>query len=401
MRVCACSMTMPAQAGKRLRPGRSHVDPGRRAAAEQIGVGVDAVVRDAVVDVHVQVDQPRHHQEAGRVDALAARQALSDHGDAPVVDRDVRDAVGARGRAEHVAAGDHEVVRHGIRPSSCRRSSARRKACAVNSTSVGAVRDREQAAAVEEMHALEQHRALQRTRERRAHAALERHRVVGALAEDEAERGGLAVGEAGRRARLEGGVERVAQLGGHGVGARQAAAVGQQVERRRAGHGRERVGVVRARVLDLAAAVAEGEDVHDVGAPGQRAAGHAAGDDLGERREVGRDADHRLRAARRPAEARHDLVEHDERAVRARGLGDGRDALGRERHGAPGGAGRLEDHAGHVAARELALERARGERVDHREVGVGRRARRARPGRPAATPRGSRRRASRGSGRPA
>ena len=81
----------------------------------------------------------------------------------------------------------------------------------------------------------------------------------------------------------------------------------------------------------LAAPVAEGEHVHHVGAPRQRPAGQAAGDDLRERREVGRDADQRLRAAGRPAEARHDLVEDDERAVRARRR---RDATRRARAGA-------------------------------------------------------------------
>ncbi len=114
------------------------------------------------------------------------------------------------------------------------------------------------------------------------------------------------------------------------------------------------------------------------GPSGEGSARHAAGDHLRERREVGRDADQRLCPTRRPAEARHDLVEHDERPLGPRGRCDGRHARGREWHRSPGRAGRLENHAGHVSARELGLERSLGERIDDGEVRIRRRSHRCR-----------------------
>ena len=229
----------PAQPGERLRAGRAHVDAGRRAAPQQVAC------RRRCRSARRRRRRARAGRSArGRRAARRRRRARGPRGPAPTAAicpssiADVRDPVDARGRAEHVAARDHEVVRHGIRPSSCRRSSERAKRARRELDLVGAVGDREQAAAVEEVHALEQHRALQRAQERLGHAALERDRVVRPLAEDEAERRGLAIGVARRRALLEGRAERRAQLLGDGVRPRQAAAVGQQVERRDAGRGR-------------------------------------------------------------------------------------------------------------------------------------------------------------------
>ena len=61
-----------------------------------------------------------------------------------------------------------------------------------------------------------------------------------------------------------------------------------------------------------------GEEVHDVGSSAEGAAGQAAADDLAEGGQVGLDAVELLRAAEGEAEAGHDLVEDEERAVRLR-----------------------------------------------------------------------------------
>ena len=98
---------------------------------------------------------------------------------------------------------------------------------------------------------------------------------------------------------------------------------------------------------------------HDVGAAGDRAAGQAAGDDLGEDAQVGRDAVARLRAAARPAKARDHLVEDQQHAVRARELAQLGEEARRQRHLAPGGAGRLQDDRRDVVAR-LPASRRRG-----------------------------------------
>ena len=138
--------------------------------------------------------------------------------------------------------------------------------------------------------------------------------------------------------------------------------------------------VVRAGMLDLGAAPSRNASTSITSArPVSAPPGRPPATTFASAVRSGVHADHRLRTARRPAEARHDLVEHDERAVRARGRRDRGDALGRERHGAPGGAGRLEDHAGHVAALELALQRARRRTGRRRRDRVRRRARRGAP----------------------
>ena len=64
----------PAQPRERLRARGSDVDARRRAAPQQVAVGVDAVVGHAVVDVDVEVDQPRDDEQAAGLDALAPLQ---------------------------------------------------------------------------------------------------------------------------------------------------------------------------------------------------------------------------------------------------------------------------------------------------------------------------------------
>ena len=60
---------------------------------------------------------------------------------------------------------------------------------------------------------------------------------------------------------------------------------------------------------------AERQQRHQVAPAAQRAARQAAGHDLGKRREIRRDAEVRLRAARRVAKAGDDLVEDQHHAV--------------------------------------------------------------------------------------
>ena len=85
-----------------------------------------------------------------------------------------------------------------------------------------------------------------------------------------------------------------------------------RLERREARRHRDRVAGERAGLVD---GPERRDAFHDVAAPAVRADRHAAADDLAERGEVGRDAVERLRAAERDAEAGHDLVEDQQRAV--------------------------------------------------------------------------------------
>ena len=93
--------------------------------------------------------------------------------------------------------------------------------------------------------------------------------------------------------------------------------------------------------------------------PAEGADGHAAADDLPERREVGRDAVERLRTAERDPEPGHHLVEDEQcavpRALRAQRL----EEAGRGRHAAHVAGHRLDDDAGDLAPGlgKAALER--------------------------------------------
>ena len=95
------------------------------------------------------------------------------------------------------------------------------------------------------------------------------------------------------------------------------------------GHG-ERIAAERAGLVD---GPERRELIHDVGAAAEGADGQAAADDLAEGGEVGADAVEFLRSAEGHAEAGHDFVEDEQRAVlrgeRAQGFevaGRGRDA---------------------------------------------------------------------------
>mmetsp|Transcript_27728 Transcript_27728/g.85715 ORF Transcript_27728/g.85715 Transcript_27728/m.85715 type:complete len:405 (-) Transcript_27728:166-1380(-) len=102
----------------------------------------------------------------------------------------------------------------------------------------------------------------------------------------------------------------------------------QDLERFDAGRHRERVARERARLVHRA----RGRDLlHDVAAPAVRADGQAAADDLAHRRHVGRHAEVLLRAAVVDAEARHDLVEDQQRAVLRRERAEALEELLRRR----------------------------------------------------------------------
>ena len=77
------------------------------------------------------------------------------------------------------------------------------------------------------------------------------------------------------------------------------------------GHG-ERIAAECSGLVDRAE---RREVVHDVGSSAEGSAGQAAADDLAQRGQVGRDAVDLLRAAEGDAEAGHDFVEDEQRAV--------------------------------------------------------------------------------------
>ena len=82
--------------------------------------------------------------------------------------------------------------------------------------------------------------------------------------------------------------------------------------------GRQRVGVERALVDDLTLAVLERDQLHDVAPAANSTTRQPPSDDLGQRGQIGRNAGQILDASRRPAEARHDLVEDEEDTVLVR-----------------------------------------------------------------------------------
>ena len=97
--------------------------------------------------------------------------------------------------------------------------------------------------------------------------------------------------------------------------ARPDARLGERAQRRDARRHRERIAGERARLVD---GPERSDLLHDLAPPAVRADGQPAADHLAERRQVGRDAVQRLRAARSDAEAGHHLVEDQQRAVRRR-----------------------------------------------------------------------------------
>ena len=120
--------------------------------------------------------------------------------------------------------------------------------------------------------------------------------------------------------------------------------------------------------------------VHQIGAAADGAARHAAGQDLPEDGEIGVHPGELLDAAGRPPEARHHLVVDEQRTG---GAGEpprrGEKPL-RQRHGAPGRSGRLEDHGRDVARLErLGQGAGVGGNDGHRVGGRAGQARRVRP----------------------
>ena len=119
------------------------------------------------------------------------------------------------------------------------------------------------------------------------------------------------------------------------------------IQRREArGHG-DRIAGQRSRLVDRA----ERRDVrHDVAPAAEHADGHAAADDLAERGEVRLDAVELLRAALRDAEAGHDLVEDQDRAVLRAFLAQGLEEARHRRDAVHVAGDRLDDDARDVRA---------------------------------------------------
>ena len=91
----------------------------------------------------------------------------------------------------------------------------------------------------------------------------------------------------------------------------------QFLQRRDARRHRQRIAAQRAGLINRAQ---RREQIHDVRAPAERAHRQAAADDFAEARQIRRDAEPFLRAARRQAETGHHFVENQQRAVRLRDL---------------------------------------------------------------------------------
>ena len=126
-----------------------------------------------------------------------------------------------------------------------------------------------------------------------------------------------------------------------GLGAREAR------QRREAGRHRERVARQRAGLVDRAERC---EPLHQVAAPAERGGRHAAADDLAQHRQVRDDVVALLRTAARDAEARHDLVEHEQRAARVARVAQALEEPGRRRDATHVARDGLDDHARELVA---------------------------------------------------
>src|SRR5207247_1364571 len=72
--------------GEGLGTRRASIDGGGHAPEQAVRVRVDAVVRDAVVQVRVQVDQARHQHQAAGVYRLGRRSRVTEAGQAAAGD---------------------------------------------------------------------------------------------------------------------------------------------------------------------------------------------------------------------------------------------------------------------------------------------------------------------------
>ena len=97
---------------KVVAPADPAVDHGRDALSDPHHVRLDGNARDAVVDVHVDIDQPRGDDLARRVDdlsPLAFRDAFGYTGHAPGRDPDVSSRIDALVRIDEPPADDERV----------------------------------------------------------------------------------------------------------------------------------------------------------------------------------------------------------------------------------------------------------------------------------------------------
>ena len=93
--------------------GRSGVDSRGDAAGQDVGVGVDAVVAHAVVDVHVDIDETGRDQQTLGIDDLAGLggvNVLGDRAHAAARDRHVARGLKTLRGVDDGSAGYQEVV---------------------------------------------------------------------------------------------------------------------------------------------------------------------------------------------------------------------------------------------------------------------------------------------------
>jgi hypothetical protein len=156
-----------AEAGEGLGARRAGVDGGGDPAPQAVRVRVDAVVRDALVQVRVQVDQAGHQHQVAGVDRLGGRPVRTRPGQAAAGDGDIETAVDSPRRIDDPASGqdqDRSRQQRG-REAPQGRGEGRHGPFDVLLGMSGA----EEAGPVEELHTLEQHPVVQLGRQLRAH----------------------------------------------------------------------------------------------------------------------------------------------------------------------------------------------------------------------------------------
>ena len=110
---------MPAETQEVAGPGAAGVDEGRGPAAPRQGVGIHPQGGAAPVDMGVQVDQPRHHQAAGRVDQrlrVVDGQPRLDRRHLAAGEADIEEPVDPVSRIQHPTTAHHEIEHEPIAP---------------------------------------------------------------------------------------------------------------------------------------------------------------------------------------------------------------------------------------------------------------------------------------------
>ena len=107
---------MLQETGVVARPRTARIDQRRASAASQ-AKWIDAKGSSAPIDVRVQVNKARRHDQAADVPDLGARKSLADLSDASVPEANVRDNVDPLRRIDDSPSMKNQIKRHGVPPS--------------------------------------------------------------------------------------------------------------------------------------------------------------------------------------------------------------------------------------------------------------------------------------------